>query len=701
VGPGYHGKQGGHSQRAGHGQSSAAPTGAAGSRIVIRTVPALPGVRFIVQGHRFASNKRGVAVSPPVVGSAATLRVVNPGEIQPGVRATFSRWGDDHFKPVRTIVPGRRASRLEVGFEMTYLVRERFVDLNSRPVSPHRVLSVSLTSTLGSRDKFSPGNGRWLIGSRVARRANGLESTQIQYSVDNVVVDGANVVHHAQQRFFPSHTRDTPIKLLLYSARIRARDLVFRQPTGTTFILKYPNGTTKRLRFGRDSEILLPALARGTYGLRVEAGGYSPAVPLAVSKNQDVTLRVITNLDLIVLFGGFGSACTAMLLLRRPGLRRRLRGGRRRTAAAAAVAAAIFAAGHPQGAAARGPQSPTPVLAYYYIWFDPSSWLRAKSDYPLLGRYSSDDASILRRHVDLAKRSGIDGFLVSWKSTPTLDRRLAKLVDVADRASFRLGIIYQGLDFSREPLPAARVGADLERFAARYAQDPAFRLFAKPLVIWSGSWRFSRREVAEVTSRVRDRLYVLASEKTAAGYERLASVVDGDAYYWSSVDPRLDHSFGTKLTAMGAAVHARGGLWIPPAAPGFDARLLGGHRVVPRADGATLRTEFNAAEASSPDGIGLISWNEFSENSQIEPSRRYGDSSLKVLRDLSGTRFANAGEFDSSDTPTTNIGYGLPLIVGIAGVLLTGVGAAFWRRAVRRVSLAIPEAGTETEGERS
>jgi hypothetical protein len=152
---------------------------------------------------------------------------------------------------------------------------------------------------------------------------------------------------------------------------------------------------------------------------------------------------------------------------------------------------------------------------------------------------------------------------------------------------------------------------------------------------------------------------------------------------------------------MGAAVHARGGLWIPPAAPGFDARLLGGHRVVPRADGATLRTEFNAAEASSPDGIGLISWNEFSENSQIEPSRRYGDSSLKVLRDLSGTRFANAGEFDSSDTPTTNIGYGLPLIVGIAGVLLTGVGAAFWRRAVRRVSLAIPEAGTETEGERS
>ena len=34
---------------------------------------------------------------------------------------------------------------------------------------------------------------------------------------------------------------------------------------------------------------------------------------------------------------------------------------------------------------------PTPILAYYYIWFDTKSWDRAKTDYPLLGKYSSDD----------------------------------------------------------------------------------------------------------------------------------------------------------------------------------------------------------------------------------------------------------------------------------------------------------------------
>src|SRR5215213_1398445 len=35
--------------------------------------------------------------------------------------------------------------------------------------------------------------------------------------------------------------------------------------------------------------------------------------------------------------------------------------------------------------------NPIPILAYYYIWFDVKSWDRAKTDIPLLGRYSSDE----------------------------------------------------------------------------------------------------------------------------------------------------------------------------------------------------------------------------------------------------------------------------------------------------------------------
>src|SRR5215470_3642156 len=47
--------------------------------------------------------------------------------------------------------------------------------------------------------------------------------------------------------------------------------------------------------------------------------------------------------------------------------------------------------------------NPIPFFAYYYIWFDVTSWGRAKKDYPLLGRYSSDDAQIMRQHIQWAK----------------------------------------------------------------------------------------------------------------------------------------------------------------------------------------------------------------------------------------------------------------------------------------------------------
>src|SRR5512142_3077387 len=95
---------------------------------------------------------------------------------------------------------------------------------------------------------------------------------------------------------------------------------------------------------------------------------------------------------------------------------------------------------------------PVPVLAYYYIWFDPQSWDRAKQDFPLLGRYSSDDANVMRQHIRWAKQAGIDGFIVSWKSTDKLNRRLDQLVKIADQEHFKLAIIYEGLDFQRDPI---------------------------------------------------------------------------------------------------------------------------------------------------------------------------------------------------------------------------------------------------------
>jgi hypothetical protein len=287
------------------------------------------------------------------------------------------------------------------------------------------------------------------------------------------------------------------------------------------------------------------------------------------------------------------------------------------------------------------PEKPTeaavefvPVMAYYYIWFDVQSWDRAKTDYPLLGRYSSDDADVMRQHVRWAKDAGINGFIVSWKSTERLNSRLDQLVEIADEEDFKLAIIYQGLNFFREPLPVEQVDADMRYFIEHYSEHSAFDLFEKPVMILSGTWEFSSEEIASVVQDKRDDLFILASEKNVKGYQRLSGLVDGNAYYWSSVNPDTHPSYPEKLVEMSEAVHANGGLWIAPAAPGFDARLVGGTRAIERKEGETLRIQLNAALQSSPDVVGLISWNEFSENSHIEPSQDHGHRYLEVIDEI-------------------------------------------------------------------
>jgi len=352
----------------------------------------------------------------------------------------------------------------------------------------------------------------------------------------------------------------------------------------------------------------------------------------------------------------------------------------RRLAAVLLALGVLFA---PSVSQAVGAGRPDPVFAYYYIWFNAASWNRAKIDYPLLGRYSSDERSVMRKHVQWAKRAGIDGFIVGWKSTPILNRRLKRLAEIADAERFKLLLIYQALDFHRRPLPAARVARDLDVFRRRFASEPAFDVFDKPLVIWSGTPKFSRADVASVTNPRRSDLLVLASERNADGYRRVADLTDGNAYYWTSIDPAAHPSYGEKLRRMGEAIHSRGGLWIPPAAPGFDARLVGGRQVVERRDGATLRKELDSAARAAPDAVGLISWNEFSENTHVEPSRKYGSRYLRVLADVRRAELPELDGFDSSEPAPTAVDYGLPLIGGVALVLAASV-LMLVRRARRR-----------------
>ena len=340
-------------------------------------------------------------------------------------------------------------------------------------------------------------------------------------------------------------------------------------------------------------------------------------------------------------------------------------------------------------------QQALPVLAYYYIWFDPSSWDRAKVDTPLNGTYSSDETTVMRRQIQQAKSAGIDGFLVSWKDTTPLRGRLAKLVTVAQELDFKLGIVYQGLDFARLPLPTSKVVTDLKNFATRYGSDPVFDILGGPLVIITGTAKFTREQMKEITS-ASAQLKVLASAKSVDEYRSIADLVAGNAYYWGAANP-ANKWYPGRLAEIGTAVHESGGLWIAPAAPGFDARLVGGTSVVPREGGGTLRAELAAAVASKPDAIGLISWNEYSENTHVEPSTQFQNEALKVVAEFTGSPAVAVAPLDSSSSTTRNTPVGLNGASAMI-VMMIVLGLVFvvtrWRSSAGDTEASAVEPGT-------
>ncbi len=298
-----------------------------------------------------------------------------------------------------------------------------------------------------------------------------------------------------------------------------------------------------------------------------------------------------------------------------------------------AATAVEACAGVPAGASAD-----VPTLAYYYIWFEPRSWRRAKIDLPQLGTYGSAEPDVIGQHIAWAQAAGIDGFIVSWKHEPRLDEPLARLVEEAHRTGFKLVLLYQGLDFERNPLNPKRVAADLQWFEDTYGNDPAFDLFGTPTVVWSGTWKFTDEQIAQVRSDIGapGALHLLGSERSADAYAPRAALFDGDAYYWSSGDPLTTPRYDQRLEDLAAAIDDDHGTWIAPVAPGFDARLVGGSSMVQRRDGATYRAAWCSALRTDPGAVGIISWNEFSENSHIDPSQAFGTTYLEITAELAG-----------------------------------------------------------------
>ena len=268
-------------------------------------------------------------------------------------------------------------------------------------------------------------------------------------------------------------------------------------------------------------------------------------------------------------------------------------------------------------------------------------------DVPSEGLYDQYQAATFDRHIAAAAGAGITGFLVNWQGTGAsaqspsssgYNRRLELMVRRVDAYNashathFRLAL---GLDaFGNYARPASALVNDLNYFRSRYGTDAAFanRYATKPLVMLMASRRFALSAIQAVSRAERGQM-VLLGDETYLTWSRDATYLDGSSWYWSSQDPWANPQSGQQVASLAQQVHSAGKVWFAPFTAGFNTQLAGGS-CVPRSGLRTLDAVWAANAKSGPNGWFGISWNEFVENTYLEPSRRYGRMYLDEIARL-------------------------------------------------------------------
>ncbi len=249
--------------------------------------------------------------------------------------------------------------------------------------------------------------------------------------------------------------------------------------------------------------------------------------------------------------------------------------------------------------------------------------------YPELGEYSSNDPEILEKHLKMMRRAGTGVIVASWWGPDSFeDRQLPALLDGAAR---------HGLQVAFHLEPFAGRNAETTREALRYligrygAHPACARWEGLPIVYVYDSYLTPFQEWArllqpngEITIRntewdaVMIGLWVKRDERqffVESGFDGFYTYFAADGFTYGS----------TAANWLGLAQYARDHklLIVPCVGPGYlDTRIRPWNAATTRdrEAGAYFDRMFAAAVATEAPMIGVTSFNEWHEGTQIEPA---------------------------------------------------------------------------------
>jgi hypothetical protein len=292
---------------------------------------------------------------------------------------------------------------------------------------------------------------------------------------------------------------------------------------------------------------------------------------------------------------------------------------------------------------------PRLVLAFYYPWYTPDTWSDPQlADRPLR-LYSTDTQPDINTAALMARAAGIDAWVVSWQGLSGdgfNDRRMRIALAAAAAAGMR-ACVYTETYVANPTFDPTR-GIDprsllewLTDIVDRYGSHPAYlRVDGRPVIFTYAASLLPQADWSEVIARLRSsgRNPLIVGDFARS---LLLELFDGEYQYsnvFSSGDALADVMRTESLRVRTLNLlrpNDRRRLWVASVTPGFDdSRLVDRTRprVVERANGAVYDDQWSKAIDTGADWIVVTSWNEWWENTEIEPGARYGAAYLDRTR---------------------------------------------------------------------
>lgn len=268
---------------------------------------------------------------------------------------------------------------------------------------------------------------------------------------------------------------------------------------------------------------------------------------------------------------------------------------------------------------------------FYYPWYDTNRhWEEGIVLEPLLGKYSSKDVSIIQKHIDMLRMAKISTVIISWWGVNTFENSVIREVLIPQLESNKMSYYFLYERFIQNDLKQLKI--DHEHFNKYYFSNKFYKKTnQKPDLFLYLTRTLNNEDLKEKLKLLNNDVYSIGDEiywnlPTTKSLARLKLFDEISIYNPHISNTLILKSFWDKLIDLyiqwQEISKVNNILMTPTLIPGFDDREVrpqAKHPIIPRNPTAFINA-LKRIDGHNFDRVNICSFNEWHENTQIEPS---------------------------------------------------------------------------------